>query len=187
MRRLRDTLGSMPLVKPGVTISADYRRSGPGGAFGSSDLRFFDSIRICGQPMPGTLVLPARPEFVAEIEGDTQARKISDLRVELYFCTDEGVRVLSTATTWSPLGHFDAQGPVRLRCEIDRLALLPGRYLVTIGVSSGKQSLEVLDNIGIVTIVPPRNQNVEATPKQKRDGYFWVDSRWSVERTEAGR
>jgi energy-coupling factor transporter ATP-binding protein EcfA2 len=176
---------------------ADYRRSSPDedprqtkipdrggeGAFGSGDLHFFDSISICGQPMPGALVLSARPQFVAEIEGDTRSRIISDLRIELHFSTEEGVRVLSTATTWSPLGHFDAQGPLRLRCEIDRLALLPGRYLVTIEASSGKQSLEALENVGIVTIVPPRNQNVESIPKQKRDGYFWVDSRWSIGET----
>jgi hypothetical protein len=42
--------------------------------------------------MPGTLVLPARPNSWRRSK-DTRARKISDLG-ELYFLYDEGVRVL---------------------------------------------------------------------------------------------
>ena len=99
----------------------------------------------------------------------------------IHFHTIDGVRILSVATPWSTLGHIDVDGRIRLRCKIEELPLIPGRYWITVGAGSADKLLDWLEGVCMLTVQPTQNTEIDLIPKYRKEGYFWVEALWEVE------
>jgi hypothetical protein len=154
---------------------ADYRT-------GEVKAGFYQEVRINGELLPAEIVVDSQSCLCITLYGNTWAARHRDFRSGVHFHTQDGIRIFSVATPWSSLGHFDAEGRVRLDCRIDQLPLIPGRYLLSIGAGSAGQMLDWLESVCVLMVTPEPGVETDLLPDYKTHGYFRVGATWSFSR-----
>jgi hypothetical protein len=92
---------------------------------------------------------------------------------------DMGRRIFTVGTEFAPDLQLSVEREIALLCEIPELLLAPGRYRLTIALSSAHELIDQVD--GLIGFDVAESDFFKTGKLQRRDqGFFLCRSSWSV-------
>jgi lipopolysaccharide transport system ATP-binding protein len=105
--------------------------------------------------------------------------------LEIHFETELGLRVYAVDSRWT-LKLIDlAAGDHLLHCALPALPLVPGRYFVSLGFSSGGQQIDWLHRVAAIEIAATDVYGTGELPWPTQ-GYFLSEAAWRVGEARPG-
>ncbi|HKR94771.1 MAG TPA: Wzt carbohydrate-binding domain-containing protein, partial [Candidatus Angelobacter sp.] len=102
----------------------------------------------------------------------------SIFNVGLGFNNALGQRVFTAHTVFEPKRNRAAvSGPQALVCEIPRLTLLPGDYVLRVWLDVGNTEADLIDSAARITVL---ESDFYGGGKLPSDGMFVLDQHWSL-------
>lgn len=103
----------------------------------------------------------------------------SAFNVGLGFNNAAGQRVFTAHTLFEPeRDHLSAVGDQIMVCEIPKLTLMPGDYLLRVWVDVGNSEADLIDSAARITV---RESDFYGCGKPLSDGMFVLDHNWSLD------
>jgi lipopolysaccharide transport system ATP-binding protein len=148
---------------------------------------FFTDILINNTQLPAELILQSNDAISIVLHGDPGNRVLRNFRAGVHVSTQDGIRIMTFATPFASAEHFDVPSRCRLKCTIDRLALIPGTYFLDIGCMDDNGRVDYLRNIARLTVHAGEKTWPGLIPTYKEHGYFVAQSHWTVARSVNGK
>jgi lipopolysaccharide transport system ATP-binding protein len=131
-----------------------------------------------GKPLAGLHSL--LPETSLEFELHMElADTYGGVTMGVHFEDDLGVKVYSASSRWALNRiHLD-KGSHLIKCVIEKLPLVPGRYNLLLACYSGNKALDRLERIAIIDIVHSDVYGTGEIPDSQQ-GYFLSHANWTI-------
>ena len=90
-----------------------------------------------------------------------------------------GIRMYSASSRWALKRIHLTAGVHHVRCTIEKLPLVPGRYYLNLGCYSGNQALDWLSRVAVIEIEQADVYGTGELPNSDQ-GYFLSHSSWDI-------
>jgi lipopolysaccharide transport system ATP-binding protein len=118
----------------------------------------------------------------SSLEFDLRLMLPEDLRnisMGVHFEDALGVNIYSASSRWSLKRITLGQGDHRVKCRIDKLPLVPGRYTINLGCYAGNQALDWIPRVATIEIEQADVYGTGELPGNDQ-GYFLSHSEWEI-------
>ena len=173
-RYLRGGISDLPAVAP--TLGSILRQNGSRAVFAQGTLN--------GRPLASAHCVGARDRLDIELSlvVEQPAKQCS---LEIHFETELGLRVYVVDSRWTLKPMDMVAGNHLLHCALPALPLVPGRYFISLGFSSGMQQIDWLHRVAAIEIAATDVYGTGELPWPTQ-GYFLSEAAWRIGQEQPG-
>jgi lipopolysaccharide transport system ATP-binding protein len=136
-----------------------------------------------GEPLASEHVVLPKSELIFDLTLEV-TRPLKQCNLGIHFENEMGLRTLTVGSRWL-IGSFDLEpGVHRVRCRVPELALVPGRYYLSVGLTADGKQLDWLERVTQIEVARYDVYGTGDLP-QTFEGYFLTDAEWKIEQLAA--
>ena len=167
-RYLRGANAELPATAP--SLGSILRHNGSRAVFAQGTLN--------GQPLASAHCVGAREPLAIELSLALE-QPAKQCSLEIHFETELGLRVYVIDSRWTLKTMELAAGSHVFHCALVAMPLVPGRYFISLGFSSGGQQIDWLHRVASIEIAATDVYGTGELPWPTQ-GYFLSEAAWRI-------